>query len=317
MRLILPLLLLLLGLAGCAAPDNCALVPLADMPLDLRQNLMFVTAGIAGKPVRLLVDTGAERTVLTEATVARLGLAHDPHHMTRSFGIGGSSANWDADIPGIVLGGTRFPVEHVAVGHFAIDHVNGPQADGLLGADILLAFDMDIDEPAHRLTLYRVRRCPEAVPPWHQAAIRIGGLEARRDRLLVPITLDGVNGMAILDTGAQATVIGMNLAQRLGLSTETLATDRIIMAHGAAPQPEAVHVHRFRGAHPGRRPGRPLRWRRIARRRFPAQPSCLAVLRDIAAVRQRRRHAADRAGSVSDRRRRDLHNRLRFSPGPK
>ena len=76
MRLILPLLLLLLGLAGCAAPDNCALVPLADMPLDLRQNLMFVTAGIAGKPVRLLVDTGAERTVLTEATVARLGLAH-------------------------------------------------------------------------------------------------------------------------------------------------------------------------------------------------------------------------------------------------
>ena len=245
MRLILPLLLLLLGLAGCAAPDNCALVPLADMPLDLRQNLMFVTAGIAGKPVRLLVDTGAERTVLTEATVARLGLAHDPHHMTRSFGIGGSSANWDADIPGIVLGGTRFPVEHVAVGHFAIDHVNGPQADGLLGADILLAFDMDIDEPAHRLTLYRVRRCPEAVPPWHQAAIRIGGLEARRDSLLVPITLDGVNGMAILDTGAQATVIGMNLAQRLGLSTETLATDRIIMAHGAAPQPEAVHVHRF------------------------------------------------------------------------
>ena len=246
MRCLSLLLLLLIGLAGCAAPVTCALVPLAAMPLDTTQNLLFVTAGIGGQPVRLLVDTGAERTVLTEAAVVRLGLSHDVHHMTRSFGIGGSSANWDADIPGIVLGGTRFPLQHVAVGNFTIDHVSGPRTDGLLGADILLAFDMDIDSAAHRLTLYRVRRCPDAVPPWHEPAIRINGLEARRDRLLVPITLDGVAGMAILDTGAQATTIGMAMAQRLGISEATLAADPTIMAHGAAPRPVAVRVHRFR-----------------------------------------------------------------------
>ena len=247
MRLLLPLLLLLLaGLAGCAAPKTCALVPLAEMPLDTRANLMFVTAVIAGQPVRLLVDTGAERTVLTQDTVARLGLAHDLHHMTRSFGIGGSSASWDADISGIVLGQTRFPVDHVAVGNFTIDHIQGPRTDGLLGADILLAFDMDIDAAEHRLTLYRVRRCPDAVPPWPETAIRIDGVGARRDRLLVPITLDGEAGMAILDTGAQATTIGMGMAQRLGLSPAKLEGDRTIIARGAAPQPVAVHVHQFR-----------------------------------------------------------------------
>ncbi len=105
---------------------------------------------------------------------------------------------------------------------------------------------MDIDGAAHRLTLYRVRRCPDAVPPWREPAIRINGLEARRDRLLVPITLDGVAGMAILDTGAQATTIGMSMARRLGLSAASLETDRTIMAHGAAPRPVAVHVHQFR-----------------------------------------------------------------------
>jgi predicted aspartyl protease len=238
-------ILILAALAGCAAPDNCALVPLADMPLDIRQNLMFVTAGIGGQSVRLLVDTGAERTVLTEDAVARLGLAHDQHHMTRSFGIGGSSANWDADIPGIVLGQTHFPVDHVAVGHFGFDQITGPRPDGLLGADILLAFDLDIDGAAHRLTLYRVRRCPDAVPPWPEPAIPIKGLDARKDRLLVPITLDGVSGMAVLDTGAQATAIGMAMAQRLGLSDASLAADRTITAHGAAPLPVAVHVHQF------------------------------------------------------------------------
>ncbi|HUB12910.1 MAG TPA: retropepsin-like aspartic protease [Acetobacteraceae bacterium] len=244
---LVPLLLVLLVLAGCAdPPPTCNLVPLASMPLETSRNLLFITAGVGGHPLRLLVDTGAERTVLTGAAVARLGLPRDPRHITRSFGIGGSSANWDAIIPGLTLGDTRFPVHHVAVGDFAIDHTGGPPADGLLGADILLAFDLDIDEPDHRLTIYRVRRCPDAPPPWHQPSVEIKGLEAQRDRLLVPIALDGVDGMAILDTGAQATTIGMPMARRLGLTEPSLATDRIIIAHGAAPAPLAVHVHRFR-----------------------------------------------------------------------
>lgn len=247
MRRLVPLLLVLLAIAGCATPpQSCALVPLAATPLETGNNLLFVTAGIGGHPVRLLVDTGAERTVLTETAVARLGLPKDPQHMTRSVGIGGSSANWDVIVPGLTLGDTRFPIHHVAVGNFAIDHTGGPPADGLLGADLLLAFELDIDEPEHRLTIYRLRRCADATPPWQHPWIEIKGLDARRDRLLVPIELDGVNGMAILDTGAQATTVSMALARRTGLTGPLLASDRIIMAHGAAPEPVAVHVHRFR-----------------------------------------------------------------------
>jgi predicted aspartyl protease len=247
MRALLPLLVLFLAvLSGCAPPESCDLMPLANMPLDVRHNLMFVTAEIGDQPVRLLVDTGAERTVLTEAAAGRLGLPHDTHHVTRSFGIGGMSADWDVFIPGIVLGHTRFPVPRLAVADFTMDHTEGPPADGLLGADILLAFDMDIDIPARRLTLYRVRRCAGAVPPWPVPAIPITGIEARRDRLLVPFQLDGAAGMAVLDTGAQATTIGMAMAERLGLSAAALEADRRIVVHGAAPQPLAVHVHRFR-----------------------------------------------------------------------
>jgi predicted aspartyl protease len=246
MRRLVPLLLLLFGLMGCAAPQSCALVALAEMPIDIRDNLMFVTAGIGGKPVRLLVDTGAERTVLTDAAVTRLSLSHDPQYVTRSYGIGGSSVSWDADIPGITLGQTRFPVDRVAVSKFSIDNISGPRADGLLGADILLAFDMDIDAADRRLTLYRIRRCADAMPPWPDPSVRISGLETWRDRLLVPITLDGVAGMAILDTGAQATAIGMPMARRLGLSEASLAADHTVTAHGAAPLPVKVHVHQFR-----------------------------------------------------------------------
>ena len=96
------------------------------MPLYLAGNLMFVPGGIGGHPVRLLVDTGAERTVLTEAAVARLGLPHDLQHVTRTIGISGISTNRDAFVPGIDLGGTHFPIDRVAVGNFSFQHIDGP-----------------------------------------------------------------------------------------------------------------------------------------------------------------------------------------------
>ena len=97
----------------------------------------------------------------------------------------------------------------------------GGSADGLLGADILLAFDIDLDLPARRITFYRARReCPEAAPPWNEPYVAVAGVSTRRDRLLVPFELDGVAGMAVLDTGAQFSSISQSMAERIGLAEE-------------------------------------------------------------------------------------------------
>jgi hypothetical protein len=246
--------LLLITVAGCAGdpygPDAngvCPLVPLARMPAEVRANLVFVQASISGHPVNLLVDTGAERTLLTEATVDRLKLPRDTHHETRTQGIGSPTATWDAELPeGLTLGGTRFPVDSVTVGKFDINHLPGGNTDGLLGADILLAFDMDLDLPNSQVTLYRARRqCPTAGPPWKEPYITLNGITTKRDRLLVPFELDGVKSMAVLDTGAQLSSVSGRLAQELGVSDAALAADRKITAHGAAPDQVSVPVHRF------------------------------------------------------------------------
>ncbi len=243
----LPQLSLLFGmllglLAGCAAEQNCALVPLASMPMELHNNLMLVTLGINDKPARLLVDTGAERTVLTEAAVRRLGLGRDTHQ-TASSGITGFSVSRDARVPGIVLGGTRFPVESVAVGRFRLPNVAGRPVDGMLGADILLAFELDLDIPDRQLTLYRLRRCPIALPPW--PAIDVSGVTPRRDRMLVPITVDGVSGSALLDTGSQISGISAAMARRAGVTQAMLAKDPAINLIVAAPGTPRVPMHRF------------------------------------------------------------------------
>ena len=253
-----PLLLLLLGLAACGTgtPDpaarlangSCPLIRLAEIPVAVHNNLLFVLAKIDNQPISMLVDTGAERTLLTEAAVDRLHLPRDTSHATRTLGIGTPTSAYDAKLPnGIVLGGTRFPVDTITVGNFGINKVAGDTADGLLGADILLAFDIDLDLPAQQMTLYHARReCPNAQPPWKQPYVGLTGVNTRRDRILVPFELDGVGGMAILDTGAQLSSISQQMTERLGLADGDMSADRTVMARGAAPDQVAVHVHQFR-----------------------------------------------------------------------
>jgi predicted aspartyl protease len=251
----LMLALALIGLAGCAttaevstAKTACALVRLGDMPIETRDNMLFVRATIGDVPLTLLVDTGAERTLLTEATVERLHLPRDLHHATRTYGIGVPTASWDAKLPdGLTLGDAHLPVDTVTVGRFEMPAIGGGSADGLLGADTLLAFDVDLDLPAQKLTLYRTRvGCPDASPPWPKPYVDLAGITTKDRRLLIPFELDGFHGLGVLDTGAQLSSINQTMAARTGVVEDVLATDRVVMAHGAAPEQTPVRMHRFR-----------------------------------------------------------------------
>ena len=240
-------LVLLTFLSACDTPKaDCSLTMVAHMPLQVQDNLLVVPAGINGQWIALVVDSGAERTTISDATADRLGLPHDPRYRTRSVGVGGRTVAMDVSVDRFVLGGVHFPVDRIAVGGFTLKTPRGLDADGLLGADILLAFDMDIDLPGRQLTLYRARQCTEALPPWSQPAIEITGVGSRKDRLLVPIEVDGMSGMAILDTGASNNVIGADLARRLGLNAQSMAADRTVSQHGIGPQEASAYLHRFK-----------------------------------------------------------------------
>lgn len=240
------LLMLLLARCGIAPDIDCTLTKVTKMPLQVQDNLLVVPVGINGKWVRLVVDTGAERTTISDAAADRLGLPHDPRYTTRSMGIGGTTTTNDVTLTRLVLGDVRFPVERIAVGTFKLQTERGLDADGLLGADILLAFDMDIDVPGGSLTLYRSRICPDLRPPWQEPAVEIVGVRARKDRLLLPFELDNVPGLAILDTGAQRNVIGSNMAHRMGLTEQAMANDPSVRQRGVGPGIIASRLHQFK-----------------------------------------------------------------------
>jgi len=241
------LLFAALLLAGCAqSPEGaCKLVWRADVPIQPRDNLIFIGATFNDQPAVMVVDTGAERTTLTEAAVTRMRLRRDLQHASDTVGIGGASASYEAVLDDFAVGAFRLPVSRVRVGTFTLPEFGGVQPDGLLGADILLAFDLDIDLPAHRLTIYRARPCADARPPWTEPFASVTGVTMWRDRLIVPLSINGIDGRAVLDTGAQRSVIRPEFAARGGVTQAMLDADPKGMMRGASRDAVSFHMHAF------------------------------------------------------------------------
>lgn len=244
-RIFSALAVLCLALAGCSsAPPNCTIHQVARLDLHETSGLPIVEVRINGQPVKMIADTGAQRSLLTEAAAKRLHLPRDVGRFSQTVGVGGSTTEWDVTLDQLVIGGVKFPVDRMAVSGFSIPSRDGDGPEGLLGADILLGFDMDIDFSASAITLYSARRCPEAKPPWQRPAILITAYR-KQDRILIPLRLDGLDARGLLDTGAERTTIGSSLAERLGVTDGIMQPDPVILQSGTGPASVTSHLHRF------------------------------------------------------------------------
>ena len=234
-------LLLLLVLASGPSDAACDLVQIARVPLELKNYLFVVPVTLNGHAIDMLLDTGAQKSMLGEAAAQRLNLVRDPRSLTSLMGLSGSSAQPDARIDSMSIGAVA-----LSVGRLAVNSFGGHQPfDGILGLDILRDYDLDIDGPKRVLTLYRIRRCEPAPPPWDEPAAPIAGFSTRTGWLELPFKLNGVEGTGFLDTGASNTMITPQMAQRLGLTDQDLENDRMIKLHVIAGGDTPSHVHWF------------------------------------------------------------------------
>jgi predicted aspartyl protease len=232
--------LLLLALASCPPDDACETPPVAQVPLELRNHVFVVPVTINGHAIDMLLDTGAQKSLLGEAVVQRLNLVRDARSNTSLTGLSGTSTRPDARIDGMAIGAVRLAVDRLPVSSFG----GNQPFDGILGLDVLRRYDLDIDGPKRVLTLYRARRC-ERPPPWHEPAMLIDGFSIRTGWLKLPFRLDGIEGTGFLDTGASNTMITPRMARRLGLNEQVLANDRMIKLHVIAGDDTPSHVHWF------------------------------------------------------------------------
>ena len=222
----------------CPAPSRSALA------LRLFHGLPLVMARIDGASAPLILDTGAEETVLTAAAAARLGLKGHYEYPSSLRSVSGGVATGQARVKSLTVGGTTVKDFILLVGSLTLPSVAGMQPDGLLGGDFLSDFDVDLDLADGRLAFYR-SGCAPARPPWRSASTAIHANRSLVGRLFFPVTLDGHKLFAFIDTGAQVSTIDTAAARRLGLSKAAIAGGPAATLRGVSAAKVQAHAHRF------------------------------------------------------------------------
>lgn len=147
-------------------PDDIPLTPpeappaRVEVPRDLPSGTVVeftpgdpivVTARLNGVPMALLLDTGADRTLVSPAAVARAGYARmvvSGSAAVQVLGVTGSAFASMVTVPLLDVGGARIGPLSLIVHDAGL----GP-LDGLLGRDVLDSFTVMIDSAAGRATL--------------------------------------------------------------------------------------------------------------------------------------------------------------------
>jgi predicted aspartyl protease len=224
-----------------AATAPCDGRPAGELAIHRRGNQAFVSLAVNGKTLNLLLDTGDFVTSVTPDAAARLALPASSEPGVQMTGIGGSYVapvveaadvqylgQHVSHVPFPVLPGSEFqPEEHI---------------DGLFGANFLSAYEVEMDFPAGKLRFYRHDAgCGASAPAWTAHATRLAATDAGHQLLLIPVSINGVELNALLDTGSEDTSITRDAAQMLGLTDAAMRGDQQITENGLGQSTERLH----------------------------------------------------------------------------
>lgn len=210
----------LAAIAAAPAAGACRFDTVAEIRLPPVPGPLVVSAALDGSPVRLVLDSGAERSLLSDVTVARLGLRLDPWTASGLRGIGGETRHRDAQVGTLRIGTLELrrplgPIRSLPV----VPALPGNRIDGLLGADLMADLDIEVTGGGLRVALHRAAGCDAATARaalgWATATLPS---EAVRPGLfVVPVTVAGRTLRALIDTGSEITVLDDRAAAALGL----------------------------------------------------------------------------------------------------
>ena len=181
-----------------------------------RASTPTVEVSVNGRPVRALIDSGAQYSVIDRSLVETLGLTHVFDIPMVAYGVGGQAqvgrgATLDVAIggpQGVRLAGLRAAI--LGLGPLASD--KGLGAPLILGQDVLRELILDMDTRKRRIRL--ISRAGWTPPPGLAsiAVTRAG------KALQAAITVEGAAVDAVIDTGASAVLaVTRETAQAAGL----------------------------------------------------------------------------------------------------
>ena len=172
-----------------------------------RSQRMTVPVSIGGQgPYGFIVDTGAERTVISRELAQRLGL--DPGRTATVYSITEASRIETVVIPALEVG--QRTINQIHAPALARHNIG---AEGILGVDTLRSQRVEFDFVRQEMIVTPSRRPPDR--PWPRDTILVTARSRYGQLMITDAAFDGEPIIAIIDTGAQVTVANSALRRRL------------------------------------------------------------------------------------------------------
>jgi predicted aspartyl protease len=197
--------------AAAQAAENCSLVIVSKLPMDIEPaGVMTVPVTLNHKPFRLLVDTGDYYSVVTDRTAKILGVKMERAANFELRGWGGAVIDHFVNLDQFGFG--RLARERT---QFMVMKSDTATFDGLLGADFLYYFDLDFDFAKATLNLISPDHCKGKVAYWTKGDLGLVPFDYKDRSIQLTVQIDGKEVRAILDTGASDTMMSLEKAEDL------------------------------------------------------------------------------------------------------
>jgi predicted aspartyl protease len=185
-------------------PAEAVLILDASLDPDDRLTVAVMLNGLG--PFEFIVDSGADRSVLSQSLADRLKLAEGPKVLVH--GVGGAQITPTARVEKLTVGDARLSNAILPV--LPPDRVG---ADGLLGVDILQGRNVIMDFRNHKLEVRRSRSPLDLIRLPREVSVVA---DDRFGRLTVAdCKVAGVRALALIDTGGGVSIGNMALSRAI------------------------------------------------------------------------------------------------------
>lgn len=228
----------------CPLPSLVDKAALEQVP---GSDLMTVAVAINGTPKKFLLDIGTNMTEVSQAAVTQLGLPENSKVTENIGALNGSdmtpqggdlSRLTNGGLGGVALydvrdrSGIGATQTRVRVGAFTVGNATGKRLqflvandalmgsrdepyDGLLTGDFFRQYDVEMDFGGHAIYWLTPANCtdPNQVVFWPHAAVAVIPMSYVDGKITVPVTVQGHQINAVIDTSSSRTVMRRDIAE--------------------------------------------------------------------------------------------------------
>lgn len=241
-RVLLAIALTLMGLSARAEPSGCKMLQLTELPVTMINGEVTIEAEINGRPIRLIVDTGSDETLLFRRGATELGLALRHPTGVTFYGVGGSDVGLTARVKTFRVGALTATDEDL----FVTSRSDMGPVQGLLGAKFLMQQDIEFDLPHGKIRFFRPKDCVgDQVVYWGQA-YSVTALKPTTDESIqVTVVINGLPIRAMMDSGSTLSTLTPQAAARTGFTAGAAGVTSDGTSIGLGPRATPTSVAAF------------------------------------------------------------------------